>query len=125
MSGALAMDWSDQRQASGGGGELPTAPAMSVALAAFARDDGIDATHRAGIVWDGAGAHTSMDLVVPDGIDLVALPPYAPDLQPAERRWPLLDEAIANRSVADLDGLTDVLVARCRTLRADRRQFEI
>lgn len=93
---------------------------MTVALAAVARDEGIDATHRAVVVWDGAGAHTSTDLMVPAGIDLVALPPYAPELQPAERLWPLLDEAIANRSFADLDVLADVLVARCRTLRADR-----
>lgn len=91
--------------------------AMSAALAAFARDEGIDARHRAVIVWDGAGGHTSRDLVVPDGIDLVPLPPYSPELQPAERLWPLVDEAIANRSFADLDALEDVLVARSRTLR--------
>lgn len=94
--------------------------AMTAALAAFARDEGIDATHRAVIVWDGAGGHTSTDLVVPAGIDLVALPPYSPELQPAERLWPLVDEAIANRSFADLDALEAVLVDRCRTLRADR-----
>lgn len=93
--------------------------AMTAALAAFAEDEGIDATHRAVIVWDGAGSHTSIDLVVPEGIDLVALPAYSPELQPAERLWPLIDEAIANRRFADLDALEDVLVDRCRTLRAD------
>lgn len=94
--------------------------AMTAALAAFARDEGIDATHRAVIVWDGAGGHTAVDLEVPDGIDLVALPPYSPELQPAERLWPLVDEAIANRAFADLDALEEVLVVRCQTLRADR-----
>jgi len=94
--------------------------AMSAALAAFARDAGIDETHRVVLVWDGAGAHTSTDLLVPDGIDLVPLPPYSPELQPAERLWPLVDEAVANRSFADLDALEAVLVERCRTLRADR-----
>ncbi len=94
--------------------------AMSAALAAFAEDEHIDATHRAVIVWDGAGGHTSTDLVVPDGIDLVSLPPYSPELQPAERLWPLVDEAIANRAFTDLDALEEVLVARCRTLRQDR-----
>ena len=36
-------------------------------------------------------------LVVPDGIELVYLPPYTPELQPAERIWPLLRESVANR----------------------------
>lgn len=94
--------------------------AMSAALAAFAGDVGINATHRAVVVWDGAGSHTSADLVVPDGIDLVPLPPYSPELQPAERLWPLVNEAIANRSFTDLDALEAVLVDRCRALRADR-----
>ncbi len=101
---------------------LPTmsAAVMSLALAAFARDERMDAVHRAVIVWDGAGGHTSADLVLPVGIDLVALPPYSPELQPAERLWPLVNEAVANRSFADLDALEAVLVERCRTLRADR-----
>ena len=101
---------------------LPTVStaAMSVALAAFAQDEGIDADHRAVIVWDGAGWHTSDRLVVPDGIDLVPQPPASPELQPAERLWPLLNEAVANQAFADLDVLTDVLAERCCTLRADR-----
>jgi transposase len=101
---------------------LPTVStaAMSAALAAFAHDEGIDARHRVVLVWDGAGGHTSTDLVVPDGIDLVRLPPYSPELQPAERLWPLVNEAVANRSFAELDALEDALVDRCRTLRADR-----
>jgi hypothetical protein len=105
---------------------LPTmsAAAMSVALAAFAADEHIDADHRAIIVWDGAGGHTSTTLVVPDGIDLVPLPPYSPELQPAERLWPLVNEAVANRSFADLDTLEAVLVERCQTLRAHRTTIQ-
>lgn len=101
---------------------LPTVStaAMTAALAAFARDEGIDATHRAVLVWDGAGSHTSTALVVPAGIDLVPLPPASPELQPAERLWPLLNEAVANRSFTDLDALEAALVERCRMLRADR-----
>jgi len=101
---------------------LPTVStaAMTVALAEFARDEGIDATHRAVIVWDGAGWHTSGELALPAGIDLVPLPPYSPELQPAERLWPLVNEPVANRTFADLDVLEAVLVERCRTLRADR-----
>jgi transposase len=55
-------------------------------------------------------------LVVPDGIELVYLPPYTPELQPAERIWPLLRESVANRVFKTLDALEEVLVRRCRWL---------
>lgn len=96
-----------------------TTAAMTVALAEFARDEGIDAQHRAVLVLDGAGWHTSPDLVLPAGIDLVLLPPASPELQPAERLWPLVNEPVANRVFADLDALDDALVTRCQVLRAD------
>lgn len=100
---------------------LPTvnAEAMSLALAAFARDEGIDAAHRAVLVLDQAGWHIAHDLVVPEGIDLVLLPAQSPELQPAERLWALVDEPVANRAFPDLDALETVLVDRCRTLAAD------
>lgn len=100
---------------------LPTVSieAMHLALEAFARDEGIDATHRAVLVLDGAGWHTSQALAVPEGIDLVRLPPLSPELQPVERVWTLVDEPIVNRAVADLDELAAVLMTRCQTLRAD------
>lgn len=96
-----------------------TTETMGLALAAFARDEGIDAIHRAVVLLDGAGWHTSPALMRPDGIDLVRLPPLSPELQPAERLWPLVDEPVANRTFADLDALEAVLVERCQTLRAD------
>jgi len=95
--------------------------AIGAALAAIARDEGIDAMHRAVLVLDGAGWHTSSKLVMPDGVDLVFLPPASPELQPVERVWSLVDEPVANRTFADLEPLTDLLVTRCQTLRADRR----
>ena len=96
-----------------------TIEAMSAVLEAFAADEGIDATHRVALVLDGAGWHTSGALRLPTGIDLIRLPAVSPELQPAERLWPLLDEPVANRSFADLDALEAVLVERCQTLRAD------
>jgi transposase len=96
-----------------------TTEAMSAALAAFATDEGIDAQRRVALVLDGAGWHTSHTLRIPDGIDLVRLPPISPELQPAEHLWSLIDEPVANRSFVDLAALEAVLVERCRTLRAD------
>jgi DDE superfamily endonuclease len=95
-----------------------TTQAFTLALATFARDEGLDATHRAVVLIDQAGWHVAHDLPLPEGIDLVWLPAYSPELQPAERLWPLVDEPIANRVFPDLDALETVLVDRCRTLEA-------
>lgn len=101
-----------------------TAEAMALALAAFARAGRIDAKHRAVRVLDQAGWHIARDLAVPAGIDLVLLPAYSPELQPAERLWPLVDEPLANRAFADLDALEAALVERCRTLEADPARLQ-
>jgi hypothetical protein len=93
---------------------------FAVALAAFARDEGIEAQHRAVLVLDHAGWHIAHDLTLPDGIDLVFLPASSPELPPAEWLWPLVDEPLANRAFADHDTREEILVARCRTLEADR-----
>jgi len=40
---------------------------------------------------------------VPEGVRLVFLPPHSPELQPVERVWPLLNEAVVNRYFQDLE----------------------
>lgn len=100
-----------------------TSDAFALALATFARDERIAADHRAVLVVDQAGWHIAHELVLPPGIDLVFLPSYSPELQPAERLWPLLDEPIANRAFPDLGTLEDVLVDRCRTLEANPQRL--
>jgi len=101
-----------------------TTPAFAVALATFARDEGIDADHRAVLVVDRAGWHIAHDLILPEGIHLALLPSYSPELQPAERLWPLVDEPIANRAFPDLAALEEVLVDRCRTLEAEPQRLK-
>jgi transposase len=39
------------------------------------------------VLMDKAGWHTSGDLVVPENLSLVFLPPYSPELNPIERLW--------------------------------------
>lgn len=90
-------------------------------LASFARDTGAGRDRIILLLLDGAGWHTEPGLAVPDGIHLVYLPPYTPELQPAEHLWPLVDEPIVNRHFDTLDDLDAILAERCRTLRQDRR----
>lgn len=70
------------------------------------------------LVVDGAGWHCAKALVVPAGLHLFALPAYSPELQPAERLWPLWRESIANESFADLPALEARLAGRCQQLHA-------
>src|SRR3954447_15620655 len=55
-----------------------------------------------------------------DGIRPVYLPPYSPELQPAEHLWPVLDEPLANRHFPTLADLEQVVTARCRVLNRDQ-----
>lgn len=93
-----------------------TTKVMNLALAEFARDMGAGADRQIVLVVDGAGWHTSGDLILPQGVELEFLPASTPELQPAERLWPLVREAVANRSFEDLDELQDTLVERCLQL---------
>jgi transposase len=54
--------------------------------------------------------------VLPEGIHLLFLPPYSPELQPCERLWPLTNESVANVSFRPLDDLEIALAKRCVVL---------
>jgi hypothetical protein len=70
------------------------------------------------LVVDNAGWRRSPRLTLPPGWHLLFLPPSSPELQPAARRWPLVDEVVANRVSATITELEDTPVARCQTLPA-------
>ena len=81
-------------------------PFFAALLALFAREAGAGRERIIVLGLDNAGWHTEPNLVVPDGIRLVYLPPYSPELQPAEHLWPVLDEPLANQyfeTLADLE----------------------
>jgi transposase len=71
------------------------------------------------VVLDRAGWHVSGRVGVPEGVRLVFLPPYSPELQPVERVWPLVNEAVANRYFRDLEEMMEVVAERCRVLAQD------
>src|SRR5204863_5757258 len=66
------------------------------------------------LVLDGASWHRSQQVVRPTGLHLLFLPPYSPELQPAERLWPLTDETLANQHFDTLLALETVQLARCQ-----------
>ncbi len=89
---------------------------FAAVLARFAQAVGAGAAKAVILVLDNAGWHGGGTLVLPDGIRLEFLPPYSPELQPAERLWPLAREAVANQSFASLADLDQALAARCLAL---------
>ena len=59
------------------------------------------------MVVDGASSHRSNDLVIPENVGLVRLPPYSPELNPAEQIWNVLRRNyFANRVFESLDAAT-------------------
>ena len=97
---------------------LPTVnvEVFSRALAVFAQESGAGPDKQIVLVLDRAGWHRSAHLWLPEGIHLVFLPAYSPEVQPAERVFPLSNEPLANRVFASLDELEQVQAERCRWL---------
>src|SRR3954466_3431184 len=91
-------------------------PFFAALLALFAREAGAGRKRIIVLELDNAGWHTAPNLVVPEGLRLVYLPPYSPELQPAEHLWPVLDEPLANQYFATLADLERAVADRCRVL---------
>lgn len=86
---------------------------FSMALREFAREIGAGEDKHILLVLDRAGWHMGREVEVPDGIHLEFLPSGSAELQPAERLWPLTNEAIANRLFEEIEQVEQALVERC------------
>ena len=83
---------------------------MSKHLEFISREVGPDA--HAVLVLDGAGWHVAKALKVPDNLTLLPLPPYSPELNPAERIWEFLREHyLSNRVYKNYNHLFDQTAA--------------
>ena len=59
------------------------------------------------IFLDNGAFHKAKDLVIPENIKLLFIPPYNPELNPAEKMWRYLKDRIANVAYNTLDDLSD------------------
>ena len=58
------------------------------------------------LIMDQAGWHRSRALKLPEGITVLLLPPYSPELNPTENLWHYLrSHHLSNRSYDDYDAL--------------------
>lgn len=90
---------------------------MQLFLDAFAAEHAT-AGKRVVLVVDGAPAHRAKSLRVPERLTLVSLPAYTPELNPAERLWPLVKEGVANRAHESLASLEEAVCGRCQRITA-------
>ena len=72
------------------------------------------------MVVDGASSHVSKDLVIPENIRLLRLPPYAPELNPQEHVWDeVREKEFPNRVFNDLPSVIRQLEAGLPRLAAN------
>lgn len=89
---------------------------FSIALEQFAQTHVEFGSKEVLLVLDRAGWHTSGKVQWPDGIHPMSLPPYSPQLQPAERLWQLSDQPFVNRTFDSIEEMEEVAAQRCRQL---------
>jgi transposase len=73
------------------------------------------------LVLDQAGWHVAKALVVPTNVTLLYLPPYAPELNGAERIWSFLrSHYLSNRIYKDYDALFEAIKTAWNSLATER-----
>ena len=61
------------------------------------------------IVLDNGAFHKGKALIIPENIVLLFLPPYSPELNPAEKMWQTIKRDFTNKLFNNLDDLSDFL----------------
>lgn len=59
------------------------------------------------VIIDNAGFHTSQNITIPDNIKLIRIPPYTPELNPAEKVWQWMKDKVAMKLFKDMKTLQD------------------
>jgi transposase len=77
------------------------------------------------MVLDGASSHKSKELKVPENFSLVLLPPYSPELNPAEQIWNVLRRNyFANRVFDSLDAAIQQARTGLDSMAADKNAMK-
>jgi transposase len=68
------------------------------------------------IVLDNGAFHKAKSLIIPDNIALIFLPPYSPELNPAERMWQIMKGKFTGKVFASLDSISVFIKEQVREL---------
>jgi transposase len=74
------------------------------------------------LLLDNSGAHTARQLTLPANVRLVFLPPYCPELNPIERVWRDLKDALAWLQFPNLDVQQDYMATLLQRYEPATRQ---
>jgi len=68
------------------------------------------------VVLDNGSFHKSKKLIIPDNIILIFLPPYSPELNPAEQIWWYIKQEFVCKSFDTIDELGKFLAKQIKKL---------
>ncbi len=72
------------------------------------------------MVLDNGAFHKAKTLKIPDNIGLIFLPPYSPELNPAENIWALLKRKFTNKFYKTLDEVSEFITEATNSLCPDK-----
>ena len=68
------------------------------------------------MVLDNGAFHKAKTLKIPENIGLLFLPPYSPELNPAENIWAILKRKFTNKLYNTLDEVSEFITAATNSL---------
>lgn len=68
------------------------------------------------VVLDNGAFHKAASLIIPKNIGLVFLPPYSPELNPAEKVWASLKRMFSNKLFHSLDQISDFIAQSLKSI---------
>jgi transposase len=68
------------------------------------------------MVLDNGAFHKAKKLIIPDNIILIFLPPYSPELNPAEKIWAKFKRQFSNQFFKTIEDLEEYVCALCKKL---------
>jgi transposase len=71
------------------------------------------------MVLDNGAFHKAKTLKIPDNIGLLFLPPYSPELNPAENIWAILKRKFTNKLYKTLDEVSEFITAATNSISPD------
>lgn len=71
------------------------------------------------LILDNGAFHKSVELIVPYNIELLFIPPYSPELNPAEKIWDHFKDDIAAEVFKTLDDLSDKVTTLVKTIKQE------
>jgi len=71
------------------------------------------------LIIDNAGFHASKNMTIPENIAFIRIPPYTPELNPAEKVWQWMKERVAMKFFEDLESLKKKITEMITQLKSE------